>query len=250
MTKRQLIDEIVAMNQTAKPAFLARFPDSDLNDYLRHLRVAGSPRLSGDSSRYEKYFRNAAPAQPAVAEASPTSAAVATLEPAPLGSYEPQLAPTEMNSADDPAAVAMDAPAADADCRAETVNELPAPDAQFVAENGSPVAEESLEPAGEADPSWDDVPAADAEPADEADQTDESESQDAVAAVDAIAAGAGDDDDDEPIAATPHVLALAYTADSTAAQPTPQHRAEPTVSQPRWKQQPAQAAAQDDSWLF
>lgn len=56
MTKRQLIDEIVALNQTAQPAFLARFQDPDLHAYLEHLKVAQSPRLSGDPGRYEKYF--------------------------------------------------------------------------------------------------------------------------------------------------------------------------------------------------
>lgn len=38
MTKRQLIDEIRTINQTADPAFLARFPDGELDEYLRHLR--------------------------------------------------------------------------------------------------------------------------------------------------------------------------------------------------------------------
>ena len=57
MTKRQLVDEIVAINRTAKPAFLARFDDEDLKDYLSHLRMAQGPRLTGDSGRYEQYFQ-------------------------------------------------------------------------------------------------------------------------------------------------------------------------------------------------
>ena len=57
MTKRQLVDEIVAINRTAKPAFLARFDDEDLEDYLSHLRTAQGPRLTGDSGRYEQYFQ-------------------------------------------------------------------------------------------------------------------------------------------------------------------------------------------------
>ncbi len=58
MTKRQLIDEIVSLNSTAQPAFLARFEDLDLNEYLQHLRNARTPRLSGDPHRYDKYFNN------------------------------------------------------------------------------------------------------------------------------------------------------------------------------------------------
>jgi hypothetical protein len=58
MTKRQLIDEIITANHTAEPSFLAQFDDSDLREYLRHLRWARQPRLSGDLHRYEKYFKN------------------------------------------------------------------------------------------------------------------------------------------------------------------------------------------------
>ncbi len=58
MTKRQMIDEILAINTTAEPAFLARFGDTDLDEYLEHLRLIQMPRLSGDSSRYARYFEN------------------------------------------------------------------------------------------------------------------------------------------------------------------------------------------------
>ena len=58
MTKRQLIDEIVGINRTAEPRFLARFDDEELGQYLDHLRRAQTPRLSGDPHRYDKYFRN------------------------------------------------------------------------------------------------------------------------------------------------------------------------------------------------
>lgn len=44
MTKRELIDEIRAINRSADPAFLAEFGDADLDDYLRHLRVVRQPR--------------------------------------------------------------------------------------------------------------------------------------------------------------------------------------------------------------
>ncbi len=56
MTKRQLIDEIITANQTAEPGFLAQFDDSDLREYLRHLRWAKQPRLSGEGRKYDKYF--------------------------------------------------------------------------------------------------------------------------------------------------------------------------------------------------
>lgn len=59
MTKRQLIDEIVSLNSTAQPAFLARFEDMDLSEYLQHLKNARTPRLSGDPHRYDKYFHAA-----------------------------------------------------------------------------------------------------------------------------------------------------------------------------------------------
>ena len=57
MTKRELIDQIQAANCTAQPEFLARFSDSELEEYLNHLRQARQSRLCGDAKRYEKYFR-------------------------------------------------------------------------------------------------------------------------------------------------------------------------------------------------
>ncbi|MCD6365681.1 MAG: hypothetical protein J7M14_07375 [Planctomycetes bacterium] len=59
MTKRQLIDEIVVINRSAKPAFLAEFADDDLQDYLDHLQVIRQPRLSANTHRYDMYFRAA-----------------------------------------------------------------------------------------------------------------------------------------------------------------------------------------------
>lgn len=58
MTKRQLIDEIVTLNQTAEPAFLAKFDPGELDEYLRHLRLAGTPRMRRGMGRYRKYFDN------------------------------------------------------------------------------------------------------------------------------------------------------------------------------------------------
>ncbi len=67
MTKRQLIDEIVSLNHSAQPGFLAQFEHPDLDEYLRHLMVTQSPRLAGDPHRFDHYFdRN-----PAVAIAEP-----------------------------------------------------------------------------------------------------------------------------------------------------------------------------------
>ena len=65
MTKRELIDEILAARCTAAPEFLARFEDQQLQEYLDHLRQARRPRLSGDARRYDKYFRSYAPSPPA-----------------------------------------------------------------------------------------------------------------------------------------------------------------------------------------
>jgi hypothetical protein len=43
MSKRELIDEIVRLNPTAKTDFLARFKEKDLNEYLEHLTWLISP---------------------------------------------------------------------------------------------------------------------------------------------------------------------------------------------------------------
>lgn len=43
MTKRQLIDEILEINRSARPAFLAQFNDEQLNAYLAHLHAAHGP---------------------------------------------------------------------------------------------------------------------------------------------------------------------------------------------------------------
>ena len=37
MSKRELIDCICEINKTARPEFLARFSEEDLNNYLEHL---------------------------------------------------------------------------------------------------------------------------------------------------------------------------------------------------------------------
>lgn len=58
MTKRQIIDEIITINQSAKPEFLAEFEDTELDRYLEHLQVIGTPRLSGDPHRFDKYFED------------------------------------------------------------------------------------------------------------------------------------------------------------------------------------------------
>ena len=58
MTKRELIDRIVEINRSASPGFLARFDDNQLDEYLAHLKVLETPRLSGNAARYEKYFQD------------------------------------------------------------------------------------------------------------------------------------------------------------------------------------------------
>jgi hypothetical protein len=44
MSKREAIDAILRLNPTAKPPFLAEFSLEDLQEYLRHLRAALTPR--------------------------------------------------------------------------------------------------------------------------------------------------------------------------------------------------------------
>ncbi len=58
MTKRELIDEIVATNRSAEPEFLAQFADNDLSDYLRHLQELREPKPLGNPSEHDRYFRN------------------------------------------------------------------------------------------------------------------------------------------------------------------------------------------------
>lgn len=84
MTKRQLIDEIVSMNLSAKPGFLARFADGDLNAYLRHLRVAHRPRLAGDPHRYDHYFADC----PAIRLSQTAQSAEVAEAPAAVASHD------------------------------------------------------------------------------------------------------------------------------------------------------------------
>lgn len=44
MTKRQIIDEIIQINRSAKAEFLAQFDAEELDAYLQHLRAAQTPR--------------------------------------------------------------------------------------------------------------------------------------------------------------------------------------------------------------
>jgi hypothetical protein len=45
MNKRQLIDGIRQLNQTAQPEFLAQFDDDALEQYLQHLQTAQEKRV-------------------------------------------------------------------------------------------------------------------------------------------------------------------------------------------------------------
>lgn len=45
MNKRQLIDGIRMLNQTAQPEFLAQFDEEALKQYLEHLQSAQEKRL-------------------------------------------------------------------------------------------------------------------------------------------------------------------------------------------------------------
>ncbi len=44
MTKRQLIDQILSLNESADPGFLAQFQHEELDEYLAHLTSARMPR--------------------------------------------------------------------------------------------------------------------------------------------------------------------------------------------------------------
>jgi len=44
MNKRELVDEIMRINQSAKPDFLAGFHTEELQAYLKHLQWAQTPR--------------------------------------------------------------------------------------------------------------------------------------------------------------------------------------------------------------
>ncbi len=84
MTKRQLIDEILTLNKTAKPAFLARFGPDDLEEYLRHLLGVNRPVLCGNAGRYQKYFVSCPDVQPLDAPASAAAPEVTAAHEAEL----------------------------------------------------------------------------------------------------------------------------------------------------------------------
>jgi hypothetical protein len=117
MTKRQLIDEIITINRTAQPGFLARFEESDLDEYLRHLVHARTNRLSGDSSRFHKYFRSQGRAEgpktpmkieaPAPVEIAPI---VAAPEPTPVPADAPVVAAPAPVAEQPPTPVELPAP--------------------------------------------------------------------------------------------------------------------------------------------
>jgi len=46
MNKRQLIDGIRQLNQTAQPEFLAQFDDDALEQYLQHIQTATEKRVT------------------------------------------------------------------------------------------------------------------------------------------------------------------------------------------------------------
>ena len=93
MTKRQLIDEIATINRSAKPSFLAKFDDIELDEYLQHLRLARTPQLSGDPHRFDHYF-----------DACPTIAvsAVATETDVPLADEAALPIKAEQQQEEDP----------------------------------------------------------------------------------------------------------------------------------------------------
>lgn len=60
MTKRQLIDRILTLNRSARPAFLAQFDEDDLSEYLAHLMAVRAPRHAGEAARWRGQFSTGA----------------------------------------------------------------------------------------------------------------------------------------------------------------------------------------------
>ena len=116
MTKRQIIDDILSLNRSAKPEFLSQFDTEELDAYLRHLQLAQTPRLSCVQGQYSKYFQNV-PTIPADIPPPEAERQWSTPEPAPV--TEPTLfdddldEPTDRQSpvrAGSPDAAGADAP--------------------------------------------------------------------------------------------------------------------------------------------
>ena len=94
MTKRQLIDQILSLNQTAEPAFLAQFQDRDLDEYLAHLTVAKMPRGASPSARrrrdfYDHVWSNKSAGMPMSAPVGRGEPIMAAIERAEHGIYTP-----------------------------------------------------------------------------------------------------------------------------------------------------------------
>ncbi len=84
MTKRELIDEIMDINHTAEPDFLAEFADNELDEYLRHLQEAQLPRPVRYSRQSNTAVETPAPhnaCNTAMAEFPPSHAVVDSTNP-------------------------------------------------------------------------------------------------------------------------------------------------------------------------
>ena len=62
MTKRELIDEIAAINRSADPAFLAKFDDVELLEYLDHLQYTKQLNLTDTQPRWDRHLQPVAAA--------------------------------------------------------------------------------------------------------------------------------------------------------------------------------------------
>jgi outer membrane biosynthesis protein TonB len=113
MTKRQLIQEIMLLNPTARPDFLARFGDRDLEEYLRHLRWVLPAAPADDRRREERTpaptadlaapVEDAEPAEPVLLPGGRESQAPESQTPDSASA--PEAAPTR--PADEPVAVGV-----------------------------------------------------------------------------------------------------------------------------------------------
>ncbi len=78
MNKREIIDEIMRINHSAKPEFLARFKENHLGEYLRHLNaVIAEQRLHASTF--------AAPPGSATVERSAAASEIGYLPPHTIG---------------------------------------------------------------------------------------------------------------------------------------------------------------------
>ncbi len=128
MSKRELIDEIVRLNPTARPDFLAHFGDHDLREYLDHLNWLNAPAATPISL-----------ASPAACESSAQPVAA---EAAQVALAETAVAVAEMDESTDERAARTQAPAYEDEL---STSQTVAVAANADSEDSSPFADQTQE---------------------------------------------------------------------------------------------------------